>query len=74
MVKMDQELRRQMVEMLAQLRPEQLRIFKLMYAHKNPGLDTESVVLSIPYEKLDWAFKQIETSLAGNKAEHPVVQ
>jgi hypothetical protein len=60
--------RQQLKEGLAKLNPENHRMFKLMYSHKDLEKPIDDVVDAMPDDKLDWAMQQVERSVA--KAEN----
>lgn len=49
---------------LAKLTPENHRIFKLMYSHKDLNVPINDVVDKMPAEKLSWAMEQVKASVA----------
>ena len=61
----ERELRQKMKDMLVQVTPEQFEVFRLMYDIKNAR---QHPVDNIPMGKMDWAFKQIETTIKENAA------
>lgn len=48
---------------LAKLSPANHLLFKRMYSPKNLEADINSVVDSMPVEKLDWAMQQVQRTL-----------
>jgi hypothetical protein len=61
---------------LAQLPPANLRIFKLMYGRNGGRRSIEAteampiadVVAEVPFDKIDWAIQQCETTIKKNAA------
>ncbi len=42
----------------------QVHLFKRFYSHKDPEADIETVVANMSVDKLDWALKQVNRTLA----------
>lgn len=62
--------RQYLKEGLAKCTPNQVMLFKRMYSHTDLDADIESVVETMPDEKLDWAMQQVQRQLVIN-AEKP---
>jgi len=43
--------------------------FKRMYSHKNPNATIDTVVDSMPVDKLDWAMQQVQNTLNQKKVK-----
>ena len=48
---------------LAKLPEKNQLLFKRMYSHENLDLDINTVVDSMPEDKLDWAMQQVQRTL-----------
>lgn len=59
--------RTQLKEGLSQCTEAQRLMFKRMYSHGNLSLDINGVVDAMPADKLDWAMRQVETTLRKNR-------
>jgi hypothetical protein len=56
--------RRTLKDSLALCSEAQQLLFKRMYSHENLDLSIDEVINNIPSDKLDWAMKQVERTLA----------
>lgn len=56
--------REQLIEGLQKCNEQQMHLFKRMYSHKDPEADIETVVANMSLDKLDWALKQVNRTLA----------
>lgn len=61
----ERDLRDRMKIMLERVSPASQDIFRRMY---NPKGTHEHTVDAVPFDKLDWAFKQIENTLLKQQA------
>lgn len=60
MTENEKSLRKTMAKTLLLLPEGHRRTFQLMYSHKDMNADPTEL---IPFEKMDWAFMQIENAL-----------
>lgn len=61
--KLEAFARKELKDMLAQCTAGQIHNFKRMYSHGSLTLDINTVVDSMPSEKLDWAMQQCQRTL-----------
>ena len=55
--------RKQILDGLNQLPPENQMLFKRMYSHKDLDAPIEAVVANMPEDRLDWAMQQVSRTL-----------
>ena len=69
LLKLEQDRRDALFNLCDQCTESQKTLFKRMYSHKDLEKEIRSIINDMPYDKLDWAIQQCESTVIKNNKD-----